>query len=206
MGRGWFSYNRWLREDENPFYSTFLKFRAVYQFSSSLSAGLYYNDNDLFVSFFDPYYDFFRFPEYDFMIRHLGLGGVYRLRRIALVGVEYHFKDTAQERGMFYNHRLTKESLNIGIEILTRERLALRGGYIRKEIRENPINEESKHGWRNVLTIGAGYELSSLKLSLDLAYRYTWGTIEIWEYSSWPYAPAESERNILAISVKKFLL
>jgi len=201
-GRGWGLYDHYVRTEHNEYYSTFLKLRAIYEFSSSFSAGLYYNDNDHFVSFFHPFYDFFSFPEYDFMIRHLGLGGMYKLKQRAVVGIEYHFRDTAQERGMFDHHRLTKESINLGLEVLPREWIGFRGGYIRKEIRENPVDEKSRKGWRNILTFGVGYKCSSLKFLLDLVYRYTWGTIEIWDYYP-PFAPGESQRNILAISVKK---
>ncbi|KPK74938.1 MAG: hypothetical protein AMJ89_05150 [candidate division Zixibacteria bacterium SM23_73] len=202
MGFGWSEYYDWARGERNEYYSTFLKLRGIYEFSPSFSVGAYYNDNDLFVSFFDPFYDFFRFPDYDFMIRHLGVGGVYKLRKKAVIGIEYHFKDTARERSIFQNHRLKKESINLGLEILPRKCIAFRGGYIRKEIREIPIHDESRKGWRNILTFGVGYESSTLGLSLDLVYRYTWGTVEIWEYYS-RYSPGESERDILAISVKK---
>jgi hypothetical protein len=202
MGFGWSEYYDWARGECNEYYSTFLKLRGIYEFSPSFSAGAYYNDNDLFVSFFDPFYDFFRFPDYDFMIRHLGLGGVYKLRKKAVIGIEYHFKDTARERRIFQNHRLKNESINLGLEILPRKCIAFRGGYIRKEIREIPIHDASRKGWRNILTFGVGYESSTLGLSLDLVYRYTWGTVEIWEYNP-RYSPGESERDILAISVKK---
>ncbi|MGB7062577.1 MAG: hypothetical protein WBF13_09545 [Candidatus Zixiibacteriota bacterium] len=202
MGFGWGEYYDWAYRERNEYYSTFLKLRGIYKFSPSFSVGVYYNDNDLFVSFFDPFYDFFRFPDYDFMIRHLGLGGVYKLRKKVVIGIEYHFKDTARDRSIFQNHRLKKESINLGLEILPRQCIAFRGGYIRKEIREIPIHDESRKGWRNILTFGVGYESSTLGLSLDLVYRYTWGTVEIWEY--YPrYSPGESQRNILAISLKK---
>ncbi len=201
-GRGWGLYDHYVRTEHNEYYSTSLRLRGIYEFSSSFSAGLYYNDNGHFVSFFHPFYDFFRFPEYDFMIRHSGLGGMYKFKQKAVVGVEYHFIDTAQERGMLDHHRLTKKSVNLGLEVLPREWIALRGGYIRKEIRENPVDEESRHGWRNILSFGVGHESSSLKLLLDFVYRYTWGTIEIWDYYP-PFAPGESQRNIVAISVKK---
>jgi len=204
MGFGWLDYGDGARGQRNEFTSTFLRLRGIYDLSSSLSAGLYYNDNDLFVSFFDPFYDFFGFPEYDLMVRHLGVGGVYKLKQKAHIAVEYHFRDTARERGMFQHRRRKRESINLGLEILPRKRVAIRGGYVREEIRELPIYDESRKGWRDILTFGLGYESARVKLLVDLSYRYTWGTIEIWEYHS-RYAPGELERNILQISVKKLL-
>jgi hypothetical protein len=201
-GWGWGDYEDFLRGRHNEYCSIWLKFKGVYDLSSKFSIGLYFNDNDLFVNFYDPFYDYYLIPVYDFMIRHLGLGGIYRIRQGVLIGLEYHIQDTARERCYFQHHRFIKESINVGAEVIAIKQVALRGGFIRAQTTDNPYNKGSKQGWRNSVTFGLGYEMPRTNLLLDIAYRYSLGTIEIWEFYS-PYPLEESKRNIIEISIKK---
>ena len=162
-------------QGDQSYYFTYLRFRGLFDLTSSLRLGLFFFHNELFSGFHFPLETFLWPVSPDaFAVEHLGFGCSYKFNNNLLAGFEYHFRNSSEPDGNHPDWGFLHEALNLGLEGKLSEALSLRGGYIRTGTTRNPATgwPGRANTWGHAFTLGFGYQPPEWNLIFDLSYRY----------------------------------